>query len=153
MNTRNYSHYYLYAKNHYKKTDLIEDLKKVHGFTFEHDAELTEIRDIISVLLKLVYHHFFSSDADGTPQGLYAFEEFVQDISPEGNWRVGYDKKKPYVYEEAIIRKCLSMLRMLKVKEIHQSTGLETTLVELDTASADCLPLAAGHTKFVADHL
>ena len=115
----NYSHYYWYAKNWYEKSgNMIADLKKVHGYTFDYDPEDVEVENIINILLKLVWYHYFDKNtATSTPRFEAAFNEFVNDIAPWQNFKVGYDEKTPYVYEEAVIRKCLSMLRLLKVKD------------------------------------
>lgn len=137
MKTSTYSHYYWYAKNWYERGDMIEDLKKIHGYTFDYDAEHVDVNSIVSVLLKLVWYHYFDKDtATGAPKLENAFREFVEDIHPWNNWKVGYDEKTKYDYNEAVIRKCLSMLRLLKVKD---ETGGD--ILFLDPLNEKVLPL------------
>jgi len=143
MKTSTYTHYYLYAKNWYEKSgNLIEDLKKVHGYTFDYDPDFADVDDIVHTLLKLVWYHCLDKDtATSGPRCEDAFQELINDIAQGQNWKVGYDPKTPYVYEEAVIRKCLSMLRLLAVKD---KEGRD--ILFLDPPSEKVLPLRKHET-------
>jgi hypothetical protein len=45
-----YRHFYLYAKCHYKQTDIVEDLKKIAGNYTGSSPESERVSDIMSIL-------------------------------------------------------------------------------------------------------
>ncbi len=117
------SHVYLYAKGHYKEGDLVEDMKKVFGKRNAIESEYITAADITHMLLKIV------SPCMKTP---YHFKEFVLDLHPLNYWRLS---RGIYSFEQAVIRKCLSILRMTQVKEGDE------VLIELDDPDPGILPL------------
>ena len=52
-----YSHFYLYAKGHYIKSDIHSDLKNIMAEFTGIDQSLVKTIDIINVLANVVYHH------------------------------------------------------------------------------------------------
>jgi len=106
------SHIYLYAKGHYLKSDLWEDLRKIMSLRSmgTPDNKVT-ISDILLVLLSITYKYIDSK---------HRFLDFVNDLSPSNCWKVGYIfKNEKYSYEKALAYKCLSILRNLEVSRIE----------------------------------
>ena len=117
------SHIYLYAKGHYQKGDLVEDLKRILGERSGIESEHITAADITHMLLKIV------SPCIKTP---YHFKEFVLDLHPLNYWRLS---RGTYSFEQAVIRKCLSILRGMQVKDGDEM------LIELDDPNPGILPL------------
>ncbi len=122
------SHVYLYAKGHYKESDLVEDMKKVFGERNAIEPEHITAADITHMLLKIVSPYL------KTP---HHFREFVLDLHPVNYWRLS---RGTYSFDQAVIRKCLSILRMTQVKEGDE------VLIELDDPDPNILPLTK-HTN------
>lgn len=117
------SHVFLYAKGHYKETDVKEDLEKI--YCKRCGLPRLSAGNIIQCLVNLIEKY---------PKYFRLFD-FLNDIRPENTWMVGYHwkrNKKEYNYEKAIMYKCLSILSMLEISEIG----------ELDEADPNILPLA-----------
>lgn len=136
-----YSHYYLYAKHHYQRRNLIEDLKKIHGRAYGYDAKHVIEGDIVQVLLSLVWEHYMGANHTEHPNGYSAFLQFVVDCSPYDNWKVGGGGSTPigeksYEYYEAVIRKCLSMLCFVKVLDENK-----VVVLQLEKPDPTLLPL------------
>lgn len=120
-----YRHFYLYAKNHYRKSDdIVEDLKKIQK---DYCGCTSHIRDIILILHSEVYKHI---KFEGH------FLDFLNDIHPENVWRVGYDygvkdektgiiKRDIVLYDFhlAVIYKFLSILMLSETSNIEGSLG------------------------------
>ena len=123
------SHIYLYAKGHYQRGNLIEDLKKIFGERSAIDPEYYSVEDILHVLLGIVCPRIESS---------YYFREFILDLLPINYWRLD---RGEYDFEHAVIYKCLSVLRMTQVKEGSK------ILIELDDPDPDILPLTKHNNK------
>ena len=123
-----YSHFYLYAKHWYKRTDIIDDLKIICGKYCGIDVEFISASNIISILLNVVYLHI---------NRLQDFANFVEDISPAECWKFGGPiDQKLYDYDRAVINKCLSILALTIVRENGK------TLIELDEPDETLLPLS-----------
>jgi hypothetical protein len=117
---KNYdTHVYLYAKHHYERTNVIDDLKIIYGKRNGIDAEHMQVRDIISCLVGLTVPHMSVNK--------HSFIEFLSDLDPVFCWRVGGNAPRlnnEYIhthdsYCETIIMKCLSILSLTRVDEIE----------------------------------
>jgi hypothetical protein len=122
-------HYYLYAKNHYKASDFITDLKIITGIRCGMDSKDENLNDVASILLSIVYPYAqkFSE---------YAFKEFIADINPAKMWMWDNLKRKDYYsgvdFMESVCHKCISILALTKVADIP---------FELGEADSKVLPL------------
>jgi len=126
------SHVILYAKHHYKRTDVVEDLKRIYSLRNGIDPQYLNKRDILRCLLTLVEKFQDKKFENG-----YTLSGFLSDIDPHNVWRVNYSRDKEYDFEEACIYKCLSVISLSKVKN---NDG--TVLIPLDARDPDVLPLA-----------
>ncbi len=122
------SHIYLYAKGHYEKDDLIEDMKKIIGERCGIEAEHVTVGNILHVLLSIAYLYVID---------LYHFRDFILDLHPVNYWKLD---RTNYDFEHAVIHKCLSILAMTQVKEGDE------VLIELDDPDPNILPLTK-HTN------
>lgn len=133
-----YSHFILYAKGHYKKSILIEDLQKITANYLTCDWEDVTIPDIVSLLLKACWKY-------GMVETEERFSEFLNDLHPTNTWRVGYehfDSHKDemfskYDFYTAIICKCLSYLRDLQVYD----SKTHSIIIHIDEPDETILPL------------
>ena len=130
------SHIFLYAKGHYEKDDLIQDMKRIVGEMVNIESKYMCVGDIVQVLLNVVHPYIRSS---------HDFINFVLDLQASRYWKLttGSDwelvaSNDPYTFEKATIRKCLSILMMIKVHDY--ATG--ETFVELDDQDPSILPLS-----------
>jgi hypothetical protein len=119
----------LYAKNHYKRGDLITDLKRIYSLRNAIDPEHISKSDILSCLINLV-EKFVSNPATECRFSLY---DFLKAIDPNGYYR---NKKVEYDFDMACIEKCLSIIRSTTV---FDGNGKE--IVPLDNPSEEVLPL------------
>lgn len=125
------SHLYLYAKNHYEKTDTIEDLKKIVAERCGLYPEHVSVADIYSILSGIAFKHIMNS---GNPE--YFFKEFLDNVSPINKWLLTSEPEdKNYDFTISVIESSLSVLRFVKVYEGDK------TLIELDKPDANILPL------------
>jgi hypothetical protein len=134
------SHFYLYAKGWYKRTDVVEDLKVLQGKYCGIDPKYIDINDILHKLLSLVYPVLAKH-----PDNDSAFIHFISGLFPSSTWQVGYDhnsvayysedrsKLPPYQLEMALIYKCLSVLKLTRVRDIPEG---------LDEPDESILPLS-----------
>jgi len=115
------THCALYAKFWYKKTNLIEDIKKCIAADMNFDVEYVTLNDIISILtLKLSRFHYLYLN-----QGVGQFTlDLYNHTDPKNTWKVGYyhkdnDKKSTNEYsrEEAIIHYFMSQMRQMEKKD------------------------------------
>ena len=107
-----YTHFYLYAKGHYMKSDdIIDDLKYILSERSAIPVERCLATDIVDILLSLVYKHITES---GNPE-MY-FKDFILKL------------KRPFLcknvitYEEmklSIIKSSLIILEMTNVKDLN----------------------------------
>lgn len=95
-------HLYLYAKGHYKETDMIDDLKKIVSKIAILYPEHVLEKDIKYWLLKEVYKYIKTEDD---------FTNFVNG-----------DTFMP-IYKDDIIAKSLSILRFKKITDIDMELG------------------------------
>jgi hypothetical protein len=112
MKTMNsYTHVYLYAKNHYKITNVIEDLKIL---IFQRNNTLVEhitTKDILRSLLPLAFEAIQESDNPS-----YSFEEFVITLIPSESWKINAQNDN---LETRIIKNCLSVIRHTTVERLN----------------------------------
>jgi hypothetical protein len=126
-------HIYLYAKNHYKRTDVVEDLKILVGHITGIEAKHISVDNAVYWCLKLA-HKAMQSESRPFFEMFY---DFILDVSPGKCWKIGYYTKDcPYVYERAIAHKCLSILTMVSVKDNYGNI-----ILDLGKADANILPL------------
>lgn len=143
-----YSNIYLYAKGHYKKNNVVEDLKHICGPICGIYPEDMSTNDVMYWCLKVVCKHIQEEKKDL----LDIFRDFLGDISPGNCWKIGYYTKQApwskegvnteYVFEEAVIHKCLSIIMMVPVK--NMATG--EIVLELDDPDSSILPLHRSDT-------
>ena len=94
-------HFYLYAKGHYKETDVVEDLKAVVSERSNIDAKYVRVYEIASTLLSLTRKHISE----------VGFERFMLDLAPENRWKIGAEEYDDYW--TALFKNCLSVLRFV----------------------------------------
>ena len=108
---KNYdSHIYLYAKNWYKKTNVIEDLKILYGKRNGLEPEHISTNNILDCLFNLAAKHL---------KGPRDMSAFISDISPDNYWKISRFGDEPWDYWKAVISKCLSVLSLIRVDEIE----------------------------------
>jgi hypothetical protein len=137
MKTNCNTHIYLYAKGHYKRNDVIEDLRILVaercGQYNECSKEGRVSKNDVCIVLTHIIRPYVIKNSH------YLFDELLNDISPENSWKVGYRNRQSsypnligdmrivdlpeYDYWTALIYKSLSILRMLKLKEILEIEG------------------------------
>jgi hypothetical protein len=133
-------HIYLYCKDWYKKTDIIEDFRiicaercgrysnKYHDVNNSEEVESCKVsvNDVLIVLTGIVWTYIKEKD--------YLFTELINDINPTNTWRVGYltkecktmfirddiESKDPYNYVRAVLYKYKSILKNLTVDDIKK---------------------------------
>ena len=125
------SHIYLYAKGWYEGTDVVEDLRKIFGKRNAIEPEYIRETDLVQMLLNIVYRHIVGS---GNPSLM--FKEFVMDLHEDSYWKLSHDDD--YSFNRAVIKKCLSVLRLVKI----YNTILAKELVLLDSPDPSILPLS-----------
>ena len=123
------SHIYLYAKHHYKRGDIVEDLQKILSKRSALPVECITKEDIILVLSSIVYPEINSK---------YRFRDLLNDILPKNAWIVGGSSKieENKDIELNIIRKFLSIIAHTT---IIGENGKR--LIELDEPDSNILPL------------
>lgn len=89
-------HFYLYAKNWYKQTDLMQDLKTIYSKVYGVETEHIDLNDLLAVLTNLVQFHLM--------QKAHRFRELVENILPENTWKIGYKHNKANMYGQANIQ-------------------------------------------------
>jgi len=99
-------HIYLYAKGHYQKSDMVEDMKVL--LCERSGSKHITTEDIIIVLSSLVYPYI---------ENQYRFRHFLADLDPESYWKWQCDISDQYTFQKALISKCLAVLSMVKVME------------------------------------
>lgn len=117
-------HFYLYAKYHYKMTDMLADLSIIYNRVYGFDKDdAVPVVYLVDILQKLAYVHMNE----------YNFHTFVEDILPENTWKHGYITEQSkmcngtyqnYDVKIAIISKLLSILRLSTVSEIPFELGV-----------------------------
>lgn len=126
------SHIYLYAKGHYKVTDTIGDMKEIIAERCYFNAEDVSVGNIKSILLSIAFKIILNS---GNTE--HFLEEFIEGINPDNLWRIMTNQKKEeYDFNLAVIEKCLSVIRFVKVLDDNGKCVLE-----LDKPNTNILPL------------
>ena len=118
MTLNRHRHFYLYAKNHYKKTDTLMDLKAIQGMWAGMDPECLMKRDVVHLLLGIARPHIIKSEM--------AFRDFVKYLDPNYLWSFPAFVKEngeDYDYQMALIHCCLSFLALARVDEIEGDLG------------------------------
>lgn len=123
MKEKDLGHVYLYAKDWYKKTDIISDLKILIGLRSGLKTEDVRVEDIIIVLTDEIKHYL---KEDGN-----LLLNIINDIHPANVWRLGYvpaDGKSmnvlqpvpPEKYDlyRAVLYKYLEIFRFQKISDI-----------------------------------
>jgi len=123
------SHVILYAKNHYKKGDLIADLKRIYSLRNAIDPGYISKRDILSCLINLV-EKFVSNPAT---ECRFSLINFLSDIDPNSYFR---DETVKYDFDTACIVKCLSIIRLTRIIGDNNEE-----IVSIDEPSEEVLPL------------
>lgn len=149
------SHYYLYAKKWYKRSeDIVADLRVIHGRWCGMDPSHVDTSDIVHKLLSLVWAHIAFA---GSPEFSGKFIDFVTGIAPENTWEFGYmhnrcnwisgaerEKLGVYSYTVAVIYKCLSVLRLASVSSIPGGVLDEPDYTLLPPNDSSSLDLGEG---------
>jgi len=104
-------HLYLYAKGHYVRTNIVEDLKIIVGRITWVYPEHTDKGDILYWLTKEAYKHM-KNGHDG-------FFDFISIFFPENQFYVNEGDDSI----DMIIKKCLSILSLTKVCDIDIVLG------------------------------
>ena len=141
-----YNHIYLYAKSHYRQSDnVVRDVAIILAERSAMDVEYYErdpLSNIVQHLLPLAYDAITR-----TANPPYFFQEFIANISPEGNWKCGgplthniFGKpivgRVPEDYATRVLRAILSILSGVRVIGENGET-----LIELGEADRTILPL------------
>ena len=111
-----YQHVYLYAKNWYKRTNTLEDLKRILSIRSNIGADEISNEDVVRQLLHITYPHIVKS---GNPP--HFFEELFIDMLPENEWK-RYMCQNDDIYTK-ICKSCLNFLNFVKVSEIEDLLG------------------------------
>ena len=155
MKANNSSHFYLYAKHWYKRSeDIMQDLKVLVANYCGLYPEHIGYSDISHRLLSLIQNEFphYSSG--------YVFYQLMEDILPENTWKFGYyhnsmgignllgmDTKYTNEYDVhyAIVGKCLSILTQAETQHIEGGIcAPDFTLLE--PANEDIIESVKKHT-------
>ena len=124
-------HIYLYAKGHYQKGDLIEDLKRIVGERSSVLPEYITIQDIIVVLVSITYSVMTVKN-----QLKDSIIDFILSLDPSAFWQLS--SLSDYDFRTALILKCLSIIKWTDVVK-----G-EVILMDLGNADPSLLPLRIG---------
>ena len=132
--TKKVSHFYLYAKHHYKETDILEDLKKIYDHWIGHDYGNVE-----DALTKLKYIAFEQLDSyDSFHRKEFIFSEFMQ-ILRDTDF---FGKPKDLPWNVRCAQAYFHILRWTDVED------LPFKIVE---ASETVLPFSEVHKKNLAE--
>jgi hypothetical protein len=133
-----YAHYILYAKGHYKRFQIDGtvwgDLKKIQSDYCGVEEEYITKNDILICLIN-------ATEQVVKPINLL---EFLSEINPENVWKtwpnhVSHIKDIEYDFSTAVVGKCLSLLRFIRVIDEN-----ENSVIELGKPNFDIL----GSNKF-----
>jgi len=107
-------HWYLYAKYHYKETNIVEDLKKIQSDYCGIEPEHIRIGDLCSVAQHLAWKYIKTND--------HLFDQFMEQIDPDRDkWFTG--KSDPAPHHERVLNACMFVLRYLNVDKIEGELG------------------------------
>ena len=120
----------LYAKNWFKKTDVMEDLRKIYakrnGMRFEHINN----DDIYEMLTKLFYDICLKENSE------YSFNHLMKEIFRFVNKGCSYSETTNMKH---VIKYYLVMISNAQVREIKKGKTLKI-LIELDEPDYSILP-------------
>ena len=111
-----YAHYLLYAKGHYAEREvdgtIWGDMKRIHSHYYAIDEHYISKSDVINCLVRAVQETVKVDLLD-----------FISSIDPESCWRIWPRNYSPedYNYYEAIVYKCLSLLRYVTVLDDNRN--------------------------------
>lgn len=126
------THIFLYAKHWYKENDIEEDLKVIVGNAYYLEPRLLSTIDIAKALVKITIEQILHSDTGNKSDKEEIsgkFSELIWDIHPHNRWVVGGNEEESF--ELSVIRKCLSILRLISVKDIKNLGIADPNLLPL----------------------
>lgn len=106
------THFYLYAKNHYERSDLKTDLRKIMAKRCMIPVDLADMYDVIDCLLVLTFKHISESGNPG-----HFFCDFVRRTEPYSLWR-NFSVKEEDDHVVRVAKACLSVLAWVTVKDL-----------------------------------
>lgn len=124
------SHIILYAKHHYQEGNVIDDLKKIYSVRNATNIEHINSRDILNCLLILVERLIKTPELEIN----FSLIDFISDIDPDSYWNYNLDKKE-YNFVEVCIKKCLSIISLIRVYKD------DIEIFPLDEPNENILPL------------
>jgi len=113
-------HIILYSKYHYEKNDIISDLKILYSIRNGINIEYLNERQIASNLLNLVTSFIINNGN--------SFHDFINAINPYNPLFKIYNEN--YKFYTAIIKKCLSILSLLEIKDIPFDLGNKDNTIQ-----------------------
>lgn len=131
-NINKYTHIILYAKNWYKITDVINDLKIIIGKVFLLDPEHIDINSIATCLLQIVVEQIINipikndSDKDNVFRKI---TDLIWSLHPKNRWWVGGSEEDSF--EMGIIRKCLSVIKLTSIKNLDSVGNPDPNILPL----------------------
>lgn len=123
-----YPHIWLYAKNWYEQTNLMDDLKKI--IAFENCCDINNVREIN--IFEIILHETFPYLREKNDGNLVQW--FIECFK---NWESLSISKwyKDSITREDIIRNCLSVLSQVKIKNNNE------ILIDIGNPNPNVLPL------------
>ena len=107
-------HFYLYAKNHYLRTDLKTDLLKILENYTGTPVEYLKVGDLVAVLLPIAYKHINNE---------HQFTNFIYKNLSKTESIIGKIETEPVEHYLIILETCLSTLVTVKVDDIDFKLG------------------------------
>jgi len=101
-----HTHFYLYAKGHYERTDVTNDTRRILAEYAAIEFKYTKLADVLEVLLPVAWKHI-------EEKGYHHFNEFVKMLSPH------YYGRRSEEYQVRCVSACLSVLANTKVKGLN----------------------------------
>ena len=116
VNMERYRHFYLYAKGHYLKSDIIEDLRKITAEYCMFDIADTTVYDIVSGLSMAVKPYI---DFEKFINDLMLFETYSDNINND--------------FELILIQTMLSTVKFVDKKSMSRIGEPDPTILPLNT--------------------
>lgn len=101
---------YFYAKNIYKKRDLLEDLKILASEYMNIDLDIITFSDILSILIEVAIEEIMLNSPNRR------FARFLEDLRVHNWWRVNINTDGSL--DLVLLRKCLEILRVSGIKNL-----------------------------------
>lgn len=114
------THIYLYAKNWYKKGNIIDDLSIIFSHRSGIEKQYISKTDIIIVLSNIVSFHMQQGDFKRN------FLDFINDLSPHSSWKFNEQngiKEPKYDFYDQLIKKCLLVIGFTSIDNIPGRLG------------------------------